>query len=110
MKNPDLYLIHILDSSEKIAAYIEGKEFKDFKSDFKLQDAVVWNLETIGEATRHLSKQVLDKIDLPWKAIKAIRDKIAHDYLKLDLKILWETASIDVPKLRKALLPYNPEK
>ncbi|HFE52539.1 MAG TPA: DUF86 domain-containing protein, partial [Bacteroidetes bacterium] len=70
-----------------------------------VQDAVVRQLEIIGEATRHLSKEFRSAHPaIPWSEIAGMRDKLVHDYFGVDLEIVWETAFRDVPALREKLL------
>jgi len=109
MKNADIYIAHILDSIAKIKAYTVNKTFENFSSDPKLQDAVVRNLEIIGEASRRLPEELKSQINLPWDEISAMRNKIVHDYFELNLEIIWKSATIDILEVEKNLLPYNPE-
>ncbi|MFH1111917.1 MAG: HepT-like ribonuclease domain-containing protein [Patescibacteria group bacterium] len=110
MKNSDIYISHILDSIARIKLYIANKSFKDFSNDTELHDAVVRNLEIIGEASRRLPDKFKLAVNLPWDDISAMRNKIAHDYFELNLAIIWKTATIDILEVEKELSPYNPEK
>jgi uncharacterized protein with HEPN domain len=110
MKNADIYIVHILDSVAKIKTYTSGETFESFSSNSELQDAVVRNLEIIGEASRRLPNELKSQINLPWAEISAMRNKIVHDYFELNLEIIWKSATSDVLEVEKNLLPYNPEK
>ena len=71
-----------------------------FLADIKTQDAVVRNLEIIGEATKNLSMQLRDKYpDLPWKGMAGIRDKLIHHYFGINLDIVWNIVTNDLPPL-----------
>lgn len=104
MKDDRIYIEHILQSIEKIQSYISGKDLETFSNDSITQDAVVRQLEIIGEATKRISKELRNKnSDVPWDDMAGMRDVLIHDYLDVDLKIVWKTASQSIPGL-KALL------
>lgn len=105
-KRSDKDLIEdILICLSKIQSYIEGISFEDFKEDSKTQDAVVRNLEVIGEATKLLSKEIKAQFPaIPWKMIAGTRDKLIHDYFGINIDIVWAIASQDVPNL---ILDFN---
>lgn len=109
MKNNDIYIVHILDSVAKIQSYTAHKSFQEFSSNSELQDAVVRNLEIIGEASRRLPDTLKSQIELPWDEISAMRNKIVHDYFELNLEIIWESATVDILEVGKKLSPHNPE-
>ena len=104
MKDDRIYIEHILQSIEKIQSYISGKDQETFSNDSITQDAVVRQLEIIGEATKRISKELRNKnSDVPWDDMAGMRDVLIHDYLDVDLNIVWKTASQSIPGL-KALL------
>ncbi len=91
-------------SIEKIQSYISGKDQETFSNDSITQDAVVRQLEIIGEATKRISKELRNKnSDVPWDDMAGMRDVLIHDYIDVDLNIVWKTASQSIPGL-KALL------
>lgn len=95
-----LFIDDIYDSCRKILSYMEGYDYKKFKSDFRTIDAVVRNLEIIGEATRNLSTEFKRQhSEIPWKDICSMRNKVAHEYFGVDDKILWATTEEDIPYL-----------
>lgn len=104
MDKDNIYKQHILDAVSGIEEYIKGKTFDDFANDRLLQDGVVRKLEIIGEASKRLSEEFKKKINLPWKKITGTRDKLIHDYFKVDLEAVWKTISEDISQLRKELL------
>jgi len=104
MKDDRIYIEHILQSIEKIQSYISGKDQETFSNDSITQDAVVRQLEIIGEATKRISKELRNKnSDVPWDDMAGMRDVLIHDYIDVDLNIVWKTASQSIPGL-KALL------
>ena len=104
MKDDRIYIEHILQSIEKIQSYIQGKDQETFSNDSITQDAVVRQLEIIGEATKRISKELRNKnSEVPWDDMAGMRDVLIHDYIDVDLNIVWKTASQSIPGL-KALL------
>lgn len=94
----------ILDAIARIERYIEGLSFEQFQADQKTVDAVVRNLEIIGEAVRHLAASHEDLPgDIPWRDVAGMRDILVHEYFGVDVSILWRTVTDDLPALRVAL-------
>jgi uncharacterized protein with HEPN domain len=104
MKDDLFYIENILQSINRIQSYISGKNQGTFVNDFITQDAVVRQLEIIGEATKRVSKDFRNNNpDIPWADMAGMRDILIHDYIDVDLEIVWKTASESIPIL-KALL------
>jgi len=100
-RSDKLYLRDILDSIEKIEKYVRGLNFEKFSENLMIIDAVVRNLEIIGEATKNLSKEI--KIlhpEIPWKEMKGMRNKVIHEYFGVNLKIIWKTIKERLPELK----------
>ncbi len=96
----------ILDAASSIDAYTSGLDFDGFQSDRKTVDAVVRNLEVIGEAARHLAALQRElPPDIPWADISGMRNILIHEYFGVDLGIVWHTVTVDLPLLRAKLLP-----
>jgi uncharacterized protein with HEPN domain len=78
-----------------------------FTHDAKTQDAVTRRLEIIGEAVKSLDSLAPELLaghpDVPWKSIKGMREKLAHDYDTVSVTILWNTATRELPLLRDAV-------
>jgi uncharacterized protein with HEPN domain len=101
MKDNAVYLKHIADALVQIEAYLYEKSFEEFMSNRMLQDAVVRQLEIIGEATRNLSDDFRGRNrSIPWSQIIGMRNRIAHDYLNVDMEIVWDIISQDLPVLK----------
>ena len=100
MKDDRVYLLHVQDAAERIADYTrEGRE--SFLADRKTQDAVLRNIEVIGEAVKNLSNAVRTAHpDVPWRQIAGMRHIMVHDYFKVDWDIVYTTATIHVPALK----------
>ena len=105
MKDDSIYIDHIINSINRILDYISGKDREAFEADLVTQDAVVRQLEVIGEATKRVSKELRSKNpDIPWSDMAGMRDVLIHDYIDVDLGVVWKTASEDVPNLKALIL------
>lgn len=103
-KDARLYIDHILQSIDLILGYISDKDHDSFLIDNRTQDAVVRQLEIIGEATKRISREFRNKNpQVPWSEMAGMRDILIHDYIDVDLEIVWKTASESIGEL-KALL------
>ena len=101
MKDDSIYIDHVLNSINRILDYISGKDRKSFEEDLVTQDAVVRQLEIIGEATKRVSKDFRSKHpDIPWSDMAGMRDVLIHDYIDVDFGVVWKTASEDIPNLK----------
>ena len=100
MKDDRVYLLHIRDAIQHIIEYtVAGKA--SFFADRKTQDAVVRNLEIIGEATKRLSPSIKNAHpDISWKPIAGMRDNLIHDYFGINLQLAWDVVERDLPALR----------
>ena len=103
MKDDKLYLNHINDAIGKIESYIsDGKD--GFLSSTLHQDAVIRELEIIGEAVKHLSEKFRNQsTQIPWKRIAGMRDVLIHDYMGVDIYAVWEVTQTHIPELKKFL-------
>ena len=105
MKDDSIYIDHILNSINRILDYISGKDREAFEEDLVTQDAVVRQLEVIGEATKRVSKELRSRNpDIPWSDMAGMRDVLIHDYIDVDLGVVWKTASEDIPNLKALIL------
>ena len=107
MKDDRLYLGHILEAVERILLYATDGEAR-FRSDVRTQDAIIRNLQVMGEAVKKLSAETRGAHpDIPWKDIAGMRDRVVHDYFGVSLDIVWDVAVNHIPplldKLRRAL-------
>ena len=75
-----------------------------FDKDTAIQDALIKQIEIIGEATRKISEEFKkDYPGVPWKKMVGMRDKLVHDYMGVDLEAVWKTAVEDIPELKKLI-------
>ena len=105
MKKDDrVYLRHIMDAINLIEKYLENVNCDEFMKNHMIQDAVIREIEIIGEATKNISEELKNKYtDIPWRNIAGIRDKLIHGYFGVDLDAVWGTATEDIPKLRDSI-------
>jgi uncharacterized protein with HEPN domain len=99
MKDDRIYLLHIRDAIRQIVEYT-AIEKEAFFADRKTQDAVVRNLEIIGEAAKRVSSGLkAAHPDIAWKPIAGMRDKLIHDYFGVNVQLVWEAVERDLPAL-----------
>lgn len=100
--NDSVYLKHIRDAASKIEAYTKRLSAKTFQKDTLVQDAVIRQIEIIGEATKRLSEKLRSKNShVPWQDIAGMRDKLIHEYFGVDVEKVWLTVQKDIPSLKK---------
>jgi len=100
-KKADIYLADIIEACSKIQEYTKGFDRKTFDKDTRTQDAIIRQLAIIGEASKQVPKSVKNKNPhIDWKAAAGMRDVLIHDYPNVIIKVVWETAIVDVPKLQ----------
>lgn len=98
-----LYLDDILDAIQSIRDYTYGLGYDDFEKDKKTQDAVVRNLEIIGEASSRLPDSVRTSApEIEWRKIVGIRNILAHEYFGVSLPIIWDVIQNKLDKLYSA--------
>ena len=101
MNDDQVYLAHIRDAVQRIEAYTSGGP-EQFFADSMVQDAVIRNLEVIGEAVKGLSEPLrLANSDVPWKQIAGMRDVLIHHYFGVKLATVWQVVIEHLPPLRK---------
>ena len=103
MKDDQLYLGHIFEAADRIVTYGERGE-EAFRRDLMIQDAIVRNLQVMGEAVKKVSPETrATHSDVPWKDIAGMRDRVVHDYFGVSLDIVWDVVRNHVPRLRETL-------
>ena len=104
MKTDRVFLQHIIDSISSIEEFLRDVSNEEFRENRMLYNAVIRELEIIGEAGKNVSEEMKDKYpDIPWKKITGMRNKLIHDYFGVDLKVVWDTALYEIPKLKEQI-------
>jgi len=94
------FLNDICEAIQRIVTYTKGMTTRRFLKDLKTQDAVVRNLEVIGEATKNLSSRLRKTYpQVPWKDLAGVRDKMIHHYFGISYEIVWKIAREQLPQL-----------
>lgn len=104
MKDPIVYVDHILESIADIISYTNGLSWEEFLNDKEKQDAVIRKIEIIGEAARNIPTDFTKQHRyIPWKVISGMRNKLIHEYFSVDLALVWQVVQKDLPKLKVQL-------
>lgn len=94
------FLSDIKEAVKRIELYIEKMNYEGFLKDIKTQDAVVRNLEIIGEATKNISNDFKEKNpQIPWKKLAGVRDRLIHHYFGINYDIVWVITKEELPEI-----------
>jgi uncharacterized protein with HEPN domain len=101
------FLQHILEAADRILRYTKGMGRKEFSADTLVQDAVIHNVEIIGEAANNLL-EVAPGISarypsIPFVQIRGMRNRVAHGYFAVSLSMIWDTVQVDILELRQQI-------
>ncbi len=100
----ELYLSDIAECCQNVKEYTRGMSFEEFSADKKTIDAVVRNLEIIGQAVKNIPNELLENNpEIEWKKIARFRDIIVHRYFKIDLEVVWDVIENQLTKLETAV-------
>ena len=98
------FLKDIIEAAERIETYTGRLNYEEFLQDIRTQDAVVRNIEIIGEAVKNLSRDLKEKHkEIQWKEVAGMRDKIIHFYFGVKWEIVWDVIKNETPALKKKI-------
>jgi uncharacterized protein with HEPN domain len=104
-KNHKLYLEDILQAVDKIGRYTRNLNSKSFAQNDLVVDAVVRNLEIIGEASRNIPEEIRKQhADIPWSRMIGLRNIAIHEYFGVDLGIIWEIVTRNLPETKPKIV------
>jgi len=103
-KDVNIYIHHILLSVDRILKFTEGQTWEDFSKSYLLQDAVIRNLEIIGEASKKVPSDYKDAHpEIEWKKMAGMSDRLIHDYMGVDIAAVWAVDTQILPELKRQL-------
>jgi uncharacterized protein with HEPN domain len=103
-RNWKMRIKDILVCIEKIERHTKSLSYAGFEKDDRTIDAVLRNLEIIGEAARHVPREIKDRFpDVPWVEMQTMRNIVIHEYHGVNLRIIWQTVERDLPALKPQL-------
>jgi uncharacterized protein with HEPN domain len=98
------YLGHMLAAIERISRYVGRKSRATFLRNALLQDAVIRNIEIVGEAAGRVSTETTTRTpEVPWREIVGMRHRLIHGYLEVNLNTVWQVVARDLPALERTL-------
>lgn len=109
MQRDEAYLLDIALAAKRAIKYIATVSRAEFENDDMVQDAVARTLEIIGEAAGSVSEEFQEAhTDIPWRLMVGMRNRIIHEYSRVNWGTIWDTVKNDLPTLIRALEPLIP--
>jgi uncharacterized protein with HEPN domain len=110
MRRDEVYLLDILIAARKAMLFVEGIDRSEFEDNEVIQNAVIRPLEIIGEASGKISKNFrkLHK-EIPWGDMIDLRNRLIHEYFRMDSGAIWDTIHNDLPHLIELIEPLVPK-
>jgi len=100
-----LFFEDTIDAMNKIESYIKDLDYDSFSQNNMIIDAVVRNLEIIGEAIKNIPDNIIDKYpDIPWKRMIGLRNIVIHAYFGIDLENIWKIITDNIPEVKPEIV------
>jgi uncharacterized protein with HEPN domain len=114
MRRSEALLMDMLLASRKIHRFTDGLDKSEFENNELIQSAVLREFQVLGEAARMISDEAKAEYpNIPWSLISGMRNRLIHEYFKIDVEIIWSTVQKSIPELilllEKAIPPENDE-
>ncbi len=110
MCKDDAYLLDILLAARKVLQYAGSMKQEEFDGNELVQDAVMRQLEIMGEAAGRISEEYRKAHpEIPWQKIIGMRNQIIHEYFRINRQVVWDTIHNDLPDLIRLIEPLVPE-
>jgi uncharacterized protein with HEPN domain len=94
------YLVDMLESARALTVFAAGRNRPSLEQDAMLRDAMLYRISIIGEAAGKVSAEMQSRIhEIPWPQIISMRNRLIHEYRKVDLDIVWDVAGTHAPEL-----------
>lgn len=103
-REDSVIVLDMKEAADRIISYTMNMDYDNFLKDSKTQDAVIRNIEILGEAVKLLSDDIKERnLNIPWRDIAGTRDKLIHEYFGVSIDIVWEIAKNEIPSLSAQL-------
>lgn len=100
-----LFVEDILESVDKIERYVKGISYDNFVENEMIIDAVIRNLEVIGEASKNIPENIREQYTtIPWRRIIGLRNIMIHGYFGIDLSIIWVIITKNLPETKPSIV------
>lgn len=109
MWRDDAYILDMLLAARKVRSFTKGVTWEKFKADDLLQNAVMHQIQIIGEAARKISQQYKDShAGIPWQMIIGMRNRLVHEYFDIIPERVWDVVQNNIPELIQLIVPLVP--
>lgn len=95
---------HVIEAIDNIQSFIKMHTRESFQEDTRTISACLYQFTMIGEATRHIDMEILERYTYPWHKVKSFRNFILHEYFGIQIKLVWDTAITTLPELREMMV------
>ena len=110
MRRDEVYLLDMLIAARKALKFVEGIDSAEFEDSELIQNAVMRPLEIIGEASARISTEFRKTHpNIPWRDMVGLRNRLIHEYFRINFGAVWDTVHSDLPKLIKQIEPLIPK-